>query len=88
MQLKNGMKVRIKTRKQAIKQYGLSNYSAEIMMPYGYVPSTMDALLNTVVTVNKTNYNQVTLKNIAFTWHKDMFKPLYVLSFKSLYKIY
>jgi len=83
MKLEKGMKVRVKSRKEAIDTYGLTNYQ-KINMPYSYMPTEMDPWLNKVVTIKNVNGESINLKEVRYNWHKDMFKPRVLLSFKNL----
>lgn len=88
MKLEKGMKVRIKSRAQALKQYGTNNYG-NIAMPFTYM-SYMNAFLNTIVTIESVGHGgqRVTLQDIRYVWHKDMFVVPHLVSFKILTREY
>ncbi len=85
MKFKKGMQVRVKTREEALAIYGPSE-SYEINMTYGYVPNEMNKWLNKVVTIRTAGIDSVTLEEVGYTWHEDMFKSRTLLSFKNLYE--
>lgn len=82
MILKVGNKVRLKTYKELLETYSKRDSDDIPNMPFGYIPSYMNTKLETIVTIESisdTNYaklSRIKLKNLRYSWHKDMFKPL------------
>ena len=84
MRLKVGQKVRVRSWKDLTNLYGLKD-SGNIKMPYGYVRGQMCKFLNKIVTIGTIHGKRITIQEYHFTWHRDMFKPMTVLSFKNIY---